>query len=290
MDVVDAQFHLRPGRTDAMFGGMDALGIRSVLIEEFWYDPVEFAQNILQPGYPLENGAWRAIFPNAEMAAKQHPDRAAFYVRIDRRDPRLEAVMRILGDSPLCRGYRALATWTPEEAQEFAAGAYDEMFAVAEDVGMPMFLVIPGWAHHLARYADKYPRLSFVVDHTGVHGDYGIEQADLGGSSRLGYFDRVLDLAQHPNVHLKWAHTQRLFDAPVYPYDAVRPYLRRAIAAFGADRILWASDASIIPEHTWSDLLHYLRDDPELSQEEKEWILGRTVRRLVDWPAPDAAA
>ena len=286
MDILDAQFHLRPGRADPMFAAMDALGITSVLIEEFWYDPVEFAQNILNPGYRLENGAWRAIFPNAELASMLTPDRASFYVRLDRRDPRLESVMRILGDSPFCRGYRALATWTPEEAKEFASGAYDEMFAIAEDVGMPICLVIPGWVQHLPRYAEKYPDLSFVVDHCGVHGDHQIELADLAGHSRLGYFDVVLSLAEHSNINLKWAHAQRLFDAPDYPYDEIRPYLRRAIEAFGADRLLWASDASIIPDHTWADMLNYLRDDPELSQDEKEWILGRTARKVFDWPAP----
>jgi predicted TIM-barrel fold metal-dependent hydrolase len=160
------------------------------------------------------------------------------------------------------------------------------MFAIAEDVGMPIFLVIPGWVQHLDRYAAKYPRLNFIVDHCGVHGEYQIELADLAGHSRLGYFDVVLELAQHPNVHLKWAHTQRLFDAPDYPYDGVRPYLRRAIEAFGADRILWASDASIVPEHAWGDVLNYLRLDPELSDDEKRWILGATVRKLVGWPAP----
>jgi L-fuconolactonase len=289
MDIVDSQYHLTPGKADAMFGGMDAIGVDAVLIEEYWHDMDDYARGILNPGYRLENGAWRAIYPNAELASMLNPDRVSFYVRLDRRDPRLESVMRILGDSPFCRGYRTLATRTRDEAQEFVSGAYDEMFALAQDVGMPMFLVIPGWVHHLPRYAEKFPDLTFVVDHCGVHGEYGIEGADLGDDSRLGYFDRVVELAQHPNVNLKWGHAQRLFDSNEYPYDGIRPYLRRAIEAFGADRILWASDASVIWDHTWSDMLHYLRDDPELSTEEKQWILGGTVRRIVDWPAPAAS-
>jgi hypothetical protein len=30
--------------------------------------------------------------------------------------------------------------------------------------------------------------------------------------------------------------------------------------------------------------VHYLRDDPELSRDEKEQILGRNSRRVFGWP------
>jgi L-fuconolactonase len=288
VDIVDSQFHLTPGKADVMFGGMDAIGITSVLIEEYWWDLAEYRQGILNPGYRLENGAWRAIFPNAELASILHPDRVSFYVRLDRRDPRLESVMRVLGDSPFARGYRVMPVWTPDEAEVFVGGGYDELFALAQDVGMPICLVIPGWVHHLPRYLERYPDLTFVVDHCGIPREDAVPTSDLGGRTRLEYFDVVLQLAEHPNVALKWGHAQRLFEATDHPYEAIRPYLRRAIDAFGADRLLWASDASVIWDHTWSDTLTYLRDDPELSRDEKEWILGRTARRIFDWPAPGA--
>jgi hypothetical protein len=32
-------------------------------------------------------------------------------------------------------------------------------------------------------------------------------------------------------------------------------------------------------------MLHAIKDDPELSQDEKQWILGRTARRVFRWPA-----
>jgi hypothetical protein len=31
--------------------------------------------------------------------------------------------------------------------------------------------------------------------------------------------------------------------------------------------------------------VHYLRDDPELSKDEKQHILGRNSRRIFNWPA-----
>jgi len=29
-----------------------------------------------------------------------------------------------------------------------------------------------------------------------------------------------------------------------------------------------------------------VRDDPQLSPEEMAWIMGKTARRIFDWPAP----
>ena len=181
-----------------------------------------------------------------------------------------------------------MPVWTREETEAFTSGGYDEMFALAQDVGMPICLVIPGWVQHLSRYAEKYPDLTFVVDHCGIPREDSVPQSDLAGHSRLGYFDVVLGLAEHPNVALKWGHAQRLFEANEYPYEPIRPYLRRAIESFGADRLIWASDASVIWDHTWSDLLRYLRDDPELSTDEKAAILGGTARRIFDWPTATA--
>jgi predicted TIM-barrel fold metal-dependent hydrolase len=285
MDVLDTQYHLTPGKMESTLASMDALGIDSVLIEEYWFDPKDYAEGVLNPGYRLANGAWRAMHPTAELASVLHPNRFSYFVRIDRTDPQLECVMRMEASSPHCRGYRALASWTPEETGVFAGGGYDEMFALAEDIGMPMCLFIPGQVHHLPRYAEKFPDLTFVVDHCGLLRSDDIGTIDLGTYDRLGYFDVVLNVAEHPNVMLKWGAAPRIFDQSVYPYDPIRPYLRRAIEAFGADRLLWASDASVMFGWTWSDILNCVRDDPELSVNEREWILGRTARRVFDWPA-----
>ena len=52
---------------------------------------------------------------------------------------------------------------------------------------------------------------------------------------------------------------------------------------------MWASDKSVMFGHSWGDLLYCLRDDPQLSGEEKEWILGRTARKILHWPAAATA-
>jgi len=57
-------------------------------------------------------------------------------------------------------------------------------------------------------------------------------------------FDKVLQAAKWPQVALKWAHAPVMFDAAGYPNLAARPFLRKALDAFGAERVMWASDIS----------------------------------------------
>ena len=95
--------------------------------------------------------------------------------------------------------------------------------------------------------------------------------------------EEVFKLADFPNTALKWAHAQSCFDVHDYPYQPIRGYLKRAIGAFGAERVMWASDSSVIPRHSWSDILHYVRDDPDLTEEEKAWVLGGSARKALNW-------
>lgn len=288
MDIVDAQLHVGRGKIEPTLEAMDALGIRSVLIDEFWGTrSSEKHPTHIDPGYALSNGAWRAACPTAEQASLLHPERFSYLLRIDRNDPELEAVMRVAGSSPHVRAFRIQPVWTLEEADAFAGGAYAPLLELAQDVGLPVCVFIPGFVELLEPYLRKYPRLTFVIDHCGMgFPDIppGRRESDARRSLGIDYLGEVLRLAEHPNVALKWSHAQNRFGVQQFPYEPLRPILRRTIEAFGAERLLWASDKSVIRGHSWSDLLLCLRDDPELSRDEKEWILGRSARRVLDWP------
>jgi predicted TIM-barrel fold metal-dependent hydrolase len=287
IDIVDAQIHLGCGAAQPTLGAMDALGITAVLVDEFWGEWVSEDRTQITPGYRLPNGSWRAATPTAEQASILHPDRFSYVVRIDRRDPELASLMRVLASSPHARAVRLQPVWTLEEAAHFAGGGYDHVFELAGACGLPVFLFIPGYVELVARYASKFTEVNFVIDHCGM-GFPGIPPDRPGDEARSAldpsYFDVVLRLAEYPNVALKWSHAQDRFGEHEYPYRSLRPLLRRAIDAFGANRLLWASDHTVIRGHTWSDLLHYLRDDPGLSAEEMQWILGGSARQILNWP------
>jgi predicted TIM-barrel fold metal-dependent hydrolase len=144
----------------------------------------------------------------------------------------------------------------------------------------------------MPRYLEKFPRLCFIVDHCGMPMEENVSFLDAGTPERPhdvnpAYFDEVLKLAEYPNAALKWSHAQGMFGIRDYPSPGLRPYLRRAIDAFGADRVMWASDyGGNQTGETWGELLHYIRDNPELTDEEKSWVMGGTVRALLGWRRP----
>ena len=63
MDIVDSQVHIGPGGAAEMVAAMNALGIRSVLIDEWWMGTPG------DPGYHLPGGGFRTTSPTAELAA-----------------------------------------------------------------------------------------------------------------------------------------------------------------------------------------------------------------------------
>jgi L-fuconolactonase len=277
MDIVDSQIHFGPGGIEAVLAQMDALGIHACLVDEFW------GLETWGPGYTLPNGTFRPTRPTVELAAALYPERFAYVARVERSDPEVLSLIRVAGDDPNARAARLIPAVTATETSAFADGGYDEIFAAANDVGLPVFLFIAGHVELMPRYLKKFRDVTFIVDHCGMPMEAGIGMPDAdradAGSDHPGpdvpYFDEVL----------KWSHAQGMFGELEYPSPGLIPHLRRAIDVFGVDRIMWASDyGGNQTGETWSQLLHYLLDAGDLTQDEKVWLFGRTVRTALNWP------
>lgn len=295
MDIVDSQLHLGPGGAPEVVAAMDALGIRAAVIHEYWMGTPG------HPRYDLGGGRFRTSSPTAELAAWTYPGRFAYVVHLDRRDPELRAVVRLARNAAHVRALRLLVGTDRTERAAFAAGEYDEAFAAAADAGLPIFLAISGHAEMLPPYLRKFPSVKVIVDHCGMPPSKAIRPliAQMEGLpdseaywARLGEvplsesLGKVLSLADFPNVALKWAHASAIFEAPVYPNEDVRPYLRRALDAFGAERVMWGSDITALPTgETWAQVLFSVVDNPDLSEGERGQLLGGAARAWLDWPA-----
>ena len=293
MDIVDSQTHLGPGGIAEITAAMDALGIKSTLIDEFWIrSPTEM------PTYsvPVAQGfVRRAVTPTAELAAFTYPDRFSYVVRLDRRDPELGSLIRLTRDAPHARALRITPGLAKAELNALVSGGYDDMFKSAADCGLPIFLTIPGNAPSLLPCARKFSALTFIIDHCGMPFTAAMKQGlmnaglgehlpDMGGASNEVEFDRVLKLSELPNVALKWGHAQGLFGVSGYPFIKLRPYLRSALDAFGAERMMWASDVSAnLSGESWAELLFWLIDNPDIAPGEREKLLGGTARRILNW-------
>ena len=289
MEIVDSQIHFGPGGINEVLAAMDALGISAVLADEFW------GLDNWGPGVTLANNVLRVTTPTVELATAQHPDRFSYVRRVERNDPEADSLIRMTADAPGARAIRILPSLTAEELSAFELGDYDQIFTTAHSVNLPVFVYIAGHVELMPRYLKKYPHLTFIVDHCGMPMEAGISFLDAetpeqaaGASAHPGpdirYFDQVLALAEYPNVALKWSHAQGMFGSRHYPFPELIPILRRAVDAFGAERIMWASDmGGNQTGETWAELLFYLRDCAGFTDTEKQWLLGKTVRTLLNW-------
>jgi predicted TIM-barrel fold metal-dependent hydrolase len=293
MDIVDSQVHLGPNGVAEMVAAMDALGICSVLIDEWWKGALS------DPGYIVGDGAIRTSSPTAELAAWTYPGRFAYLVRVYPDDPEHRAVIRFARDATHARALRVSPGISRAELTGFAEGSYDGIFAKASDCGLPVFVTIPGNTAMLERYALRFPGCRIILCHCGMPPsaeqwpmvarweclpDSETYWRGLSEQPKELAFDTVLQAARWPNVALKWAHAPAHFNAKGYPNSATRPFLRKALDAFGPERVMWASDfTSNQTGETWAELMFAVVENPELNDREREWILGKAARKWLAW-------
>ena len=162
-EIVDAQIHIGPGGIAEVLSAMDALGIKAALLDEYWLR--SFAN---EPHHLLEDGTQRPVAPTAELACQLHPDRFAYLLRVDLRDPDYAAVIRQVRDAPGGRALRVDPGMTAERRKAFAGGGYDHIFAAAAEAGLPLFAFAPDDPAAFARAAQAFPSLRLIVDHCGL--------------------------------------------------------------------------------------------------------------------------
>ena len=302
IEIIDAQVHLNQLLPDwktassddgiaAAVQVMDAVGIDRVLIGEAH----GFDSKYRPQGEELANGAIRTTYPFSERAMELHPDRFVYHIVIDVHDPEPERMAQELRARPGVRATRIVPVPQTGEVESLERGEFDSLFAAAERHHLPVFAWVPGRAELLLPYIRKFPKLQFIVDHCGV----GVAPLRVGTlpvtmatsltearADRLAQFDRVCEMAQYPNVALKWCHAPGLLSEEDFPYGDLMPLLRQAIDAFGAERVMWASDYTVARDqnqNSWAECLYYLLGSDQLSRTEKEWILGGAVRQAVAW-------
>jgi predicted TIM-barrel fold metal-dependent hydrolase len=275
MDIVDTQVHANVLGTEVTLAIMDALGIQGALFDEYLATADDGA---LHPGYRLANGAFRNVGPNAEAAALRHPERFAFLMRVDPLDPGIEGWIETLAAAP---GFKALRTFifTPAEGAVFEGGGHDRLLKAAHAHNLPVFVTCPRRVPHLAQYAERFPEVQFVIDHCGVAFDAPRGEATI---------DDAVAMARYHNVAYKWAHAPSFLSSAPYPFPDLGPKLRRAVDAFGPERVMWASDYTESRwRANWGEALFSIRHCPSLSEDEKAWILNRTARKVLNWPTPE---
>jgi len=126
----------------------------------------------------------------------------------------------------------------------------------------------------IERMCNRFSDTRVVIDHfarIGVDGNIRDEQVDA-----------LCRLAKYPNTYVKTSAFYAL--GKKQPPDTdLAPMIRRVRDAFGAERLMWASDCpyQVDPGHTYEESIALVRDKLDfLSADERKWMLAGTAEKV----------
>jgi L-fuconolactonase len=265
MEIVDAQVHANHRGIDASIAIMDALGVHSAIID-IW--PPERTT--------LANGINRYTYKFAEEAVSRFPERFAYVVRFDPYDREVQEQVAQVRQAPnrLC-----IRIASGLDIKALPSAPHEHILSAAAKYDVPV-MIFAGDQHDAVRkYVEKFDRVQFIIDHVGMTIGFGGQLDSLETT-----IDRLLGYARYPHAAVKWGHAPRL-SRQAFPYRDLIVQLGRVIDAFGVQRLMWASDYTVtVDNHTYGESLFCIRGSELLSESDKEWLLGRTARKLLRWP------
>lgn len=172
-----------------------------------------------------------------------------------------------------------LLIMSDEHHDRFQAGYMDPVIIPAREHGIPLCIFAPGRSHVIGSLARRYSDLQLVVDHLGL------AQPPLMkvGPDPFADLAEVLRLGRFPNVAIKLSAAPTL-SSEKFPFNDLWPHLHKLFEKFGADRLMWGSDWTRVDSlYSNEDGLKYITETSELSDSEKEQVLGKSLRNIFDW-------
>jgi predicted TIM-barrel fold metal-dependent hydrolase len=274
--VVDSHLHV----WDRTAAGLDPGPM------EVGYSPQATASVELFMDYMDEAGVDRAVFvqpwfyhwDNGYMVSclRRFPDRFRGVCVIDPRGRKAPAELRRWRDQgvtgirlrPLRAGER------PGRGPWLAADETLPLWEALAETGT-IACVLHGGADlgRLVPVLERFPSLRIVVDHL----NNPVPANGLGQPA----FRALLDLARHPQVHVKLSGFHH-WSGERYPYRDSLPFVEAAVRAFGAARCMWGSDfPHVLAGCGYVRSRHLLaREATFLSKEELALVMGGTADRL----------
>jgi L-fuconolactonase len=208
-------------------------------------------------------------------AANRNPGRFGVVGPLKPDTPNVEERIRTYRDQPYGLGVRVLLL--PNSKERVGDEGYRRMFSVAEKAEVPMFFTVMGRIQDLNQIARDFPNMLMVLDHFGL---YTLEK----NVDPFNSLPDVLRLAHHDNVTVKLS-AGPLLTREDYPFSDLWPTIHRILDAYGVRRLMWGTDITThLDRVTYQQAVDYVRMSDELSDHEKEQIMGANLRRLLRWP------
>jgi len=205
-------------------------------------------------------------------ALKRYPDRFVGVCRVNPQDPAAPDHLSYWTEERGFHGVR-LSPAGDASGDWFDGELVLPILRRAESLRVPLLvLTVPGRLPRLASLLERAPELDVVLDH----------MAD----PRLDHpedLPPLLDLARYPRVHVKISHTWSISRGG-YPWRDTHELVKRVYQAYGAQRVMWATDWPVCLRHAaYAQTLAVVRDEMDfIAPEDREWALGKTALKL--WP------
>ncbi len=207
-------------------------------------------------------------------AAAHYPTRFAIMGRFDPEAPDAQSRLESWLGQPGMLGIR-LTFHKPQWSRWLESESLDWFWSGCERLGIPLMIFVPGLLGKVPALAQRHPGLKLILDHMG-------RRSELKDAACFADLDELLALARYANVAVKTSAIP-CYTTETYPFANLTPYLRR-IYAFGPRRLMWGSDWTRLP-CTYGECLNHFRFALDfLSEEDKEWILGKAANEWLAWP------
>jgi predicted TIM-barrel fold metal-dependent hydrolase len=165
-------------------------------------------------------------------------------------------------------GNQPVAAWIGSDGMK-------AMWAAAADQGLAICpLINPEALPAIADMCKRFPRTRVVVDHFARIG--------IDGQVRPEQLEDLCRLAEFPNTFVKTSAFYALGKKQP-PYTDLGPMIRRVLDAFGAERLMWASDCpyQVDPGHNYADSINLIRERLDfLNADQRKWLLRGTAEKV----------
>jgi L-fuconolactonase len=270
--IIDAQVHAyehdHPGRPwaavlhgpasvtgDAMVAAMDAVGVDAAILVSV------FTMYRFDSSY-------------AEQVYRAHPTRFRLIKPVDPTDTDVNETIDQWVKTP---GTVAIRIMLNRGVSEDAADpGINRVLAAAARHNIPVNLLCWGRLDQVKQLAARNPDTQIVVDHLGLEQPY--EPPLL--AQPFGEIEKVLALAQHPNVVIKITGACTL-SQKAYPYPDIWDPLARIFDAYGMERCLWGTDwTRAVQVLTYQQGVDAFKVTDRLTHTEREALMGGNVQKI----------
>lgn len=273
--IVDSQVHIWQGNTpehpwvpgstaqmpepftiEKLIAAMDEAGVdRAVIVPPSWVgDRIDYA---------LE-------------AAKRYPQRLGVMGRLPLKTPQSPDELARWKAQPGMLGIRL--TFLGPAAGMLTDGTTDWLWPAAEKAGVPIMFLTAGTLPLFGTIAERLPQLTLIIDHMGISSQV-VAQKKVPEA-----VDAAAALAKYPNVSIKLSAAPAYSSEP-YPFSDMNGHIKRLFDAYGPQRSYWGSDVTQgFAKASYKErIAHFLQELKFLSEEDKDWVMGRAILARLNW-------